>query len=116
MGLFSEVRANLTAWRLARRLPQVLRTGWGGSEVYTVGQIEAALKTLKVRGAYRVIAYAAYLAEPDFEAVTQGRSPISYDAARRKFFGLVPWSGPSPYAFSPISNADAAGQGGSVSR
>ncbi|NBW11585.1 MAG: hypothetical protein EBR82_26500 [Caulobacteraceae bacterium] len=108
-----EMRANAVAWRLARRLPQFLRKGWGGSEVYTVGQIEAGLAALNVKGPYRTIGYAAYLTEPDFDAVTEGLSPISYEAARRKFFGLVPWSGPGPYAFSPISNADAANQGSS---
>jgi len=111
-----ELRANWIAWRLARRLPQFLSAGWGGSEFYTVGQIDAGLAALKVKGPYRAIGYAAYLAEPDFDAVTEGRSPISYDAARRKFLGLVPWRGPSPYAFSPISNADAVTQVSSQSR
>jgi len=114
MTWLGELSANVVAWRLARRLPQLLQKGWGGSEFYTVGQIDAGLAALKVKGPYRAIAYAAYLTETDFDAVTEGRSPIFYDAARRKFFGLVPWSGPSPYAFTPISNADAASQGASA--
>lgn len=115
MTWFGEMGANFTAWRLARRLPQFLRAGWGKSEFYTVGQIDAGLAELKVTGPYRVIGYAAYLAETDFDAATDNRSPISYDAARRKFFGLLPWNGPGPYAFDPITNANASNQVGPLS-
>ncbi|CAN5134556.1 hypothetical protein BH10PSE3_BH10PSE3_07950 [soil metagenome] len=96
--------------RLARRVPPALRAGWGGSKVYTVGQIAEVLKDLKLERPYALTAYAAFLAREDFEAQVGDDATMTYDEARTLFFLHVPGSG-GTYAHDPIANDDAARSG-----
>jgi hypothetical protein len=93
--------------RLARRVPPALRAGWGGSKVYTVGQIARVLKDLNLEGPYALTAYTAFLAREDFEAQASDDVTMTYDEARALFFRHVPVSG-GAYAHDPIANDDAA--------
>ena len=104
---FMQARA---ARRLARRVPPTLRTGWGGSEFYTPGQIARVLRDLKLDGPHARLAYAAFLSREDFQAHVGDDVTPTYDQARALFFRHTStWA--NTYAYGPISNESAASGG-----
>jgi hypothetical protein len=73
----------------AQRLPRRLRQGWGASKAYTQGQIDAAVRDLRLNPKYVFIAYAAFLAPKDpasaqatFEGVTILEAQAAFDRWR----------------------------------
>jgi hypothetical protein len=65
MGWFAKWRLNRAAKQYARRLPRRLRQGWGGSKTYTRGQIDTAVRDLRLDPRYVFIAYAVFLPPED---------------------------------------------------
>jgi hypothetical protein len=98
MNLLFAIQKNRAARRYARRLPGALRKGWGGSASYTFGQIQSAVRALRLDPRFIAFGYAAFLSEEAFaEVYGDTRPPIPREAAREAFvrfasFGLGSWN------------------------
>jgi hypothetical protein len=98
MSLLFTLRKNGAARRYARKLPAALRKGWGRSASYTPGQIQAAVRSVKLDPKYIVFGYAAFLSKEAFaEVYADAPPPIPREAARKTFvrfvtFGLGAWN------------------------
>ena len=86
MGWFSRWRLSRAARPYARRLPGQLRRGWGGSKTYTRGQIDAAVRALRLNPRDIFIGYAVFLSLEDLEA-TGVTDPRFTAAEARAAFG-----------------------------
>ena len=86
MGWLARFLRNRAAKTYARRLPPILRAGYGSSQLYTPGQVKAALALARLGGAHVAIAYAGLLSAEDY-AAHQGELPtaLNYDLGRRLF-------------------------------
>ena len=69
MKWFNQFGLDRAAKAYAKRLPAEMNAGWGSSEVYTIGQVKAAIRHLGLKGRYIAIAYAAFLTKEDFTEV-----------------------------------------------
>jgi hypothetical protein len=70
----------------ARQLPDELRSDWGASDTYTVGQVRAAIERRRLGGRYIAVAYAGLLTETDYLAVAPNLPLVlPYDIARSAF-------------------------------
>lgn len=123
MNLLFAIQKNRAAKRYARRLPGALRKGWGRSASYTPGQIQSAVKTLRLDPRFIVFGYAAFLSEEAFaEVYAATPPPIPREAAREAFvrfvsFGLGSWnpaseSGEGGWSGDYYGGGHHGGQGG----
>jgi hypothetical protein len=98
MNLLFAIQKNRAAKRYARRLPGALRKGWGRSASYTPGQVQAAVKILRLDPRFIVFGYAAFLSEEAFaEIYANGPPLVSRESARETFhrfalFSSGPWN------------------------
>ena len=58
------------ARKYIQHLPPVLLKGWGASKTYTSQQVDVAVKFAKLGSRHIAIAYAAFLSEADYRAVS----------------------------------------------
>ena len=91
-GWIQTIRLRHAAKSYARKLPRFLAEGWGGSKTYTPGQIEVAVRELKLDPSYVVLGYAQFLAEEQFDTLLD-RLPVqvSYSEARELFARFMPF-------------------------
>jgi len=112
MKWFNQFGLDRAAKAYAKRLPAEMNAGWGSSEVYTIGQVKAAIRHLGLKGRYIAIAYAAFLTKEDFTSVeAEYPTPIAYDAAR-ELFERHRQRAAETYRHNPMSNADAVNRYG----
>ncbi|MDC7681970.1 hypothetical protein PQU92_01690 [Asticcacaulis sp. BYS171W] len=114
MGWFERFRLRRAARRYARYVPAALRKGWGKSEFYTVGQVEAVLTSLDVSGSFKDIARAAFLTQEDYHLSQDSRAGLSYADARSLFHEMqakLPYAY-GRYEFEAMENVQAARQYG----
>jgi hypothetical protein len=97
----------------ACKLPAELQAGWGAAQFYAPGQVARAIQQLKLGGPYAGLAYAAFMTEPDFDAVDATlRGQIGYAEAREVMEHAAPGVLSGAYRQGAISNSDAASRYG----
>jgi hypothetical protein len=107
MSLLFNIRKNGAAKRYARQLPAALRKGWGRLASYTPGQIQAAVKTLRLDPRFIIFGYAAFLSEETFaEVYANTPPPLSRESARHTLHRFIPFSA------APWNEGFAGGEGG----
>jgi len=112
MKWLNQFGLNRAAKTYAKQLPAAMNAGWGSSDVYTIGQVKAAIRHLSLKGRYIAIAYAAFLTREDFASLeAEYPTPIAYDTAR-ELFALHRQRLLESYRHSPMSNADAVSRYG----
>jgi hypothetical protein len=115
MGFFAAWRLKRAARRYARVLPGLLARSYGAGERYPVRQIEAALTLLKLPRDFAALAYAAFLAEEDYEA-NRAKYPryMPYNDAREALLAAIPSRVGAPWGGAPdsIGSTDVGGADG----
>ena len=81
---------NRAAKRCAREVAPWLRRSYGASEHYSIAQIRTAVESLRLDRRYVAIAYAAFMAREDYDALAAELPiPLAYDEARDLFLRFV---------------------------
>lgn len=120
MGWLDAFRLRSAALAYARKLPRHLARSYGRGRAYTTGQIETAVKALKLNPLFIALALAAYLDEADYAALAD-RLPLTldYDEARARFRRSLPSGSPSSASsagddnsWGPYSDGGSGDHGG----
>jgi hypothetical protein len=115
MDWFAKWRLKRAAKHYAQRLPRRLRQGWGASKTYTQGQIDAAVRDLRLDPRYVLIAYAVFLLPEDLAANEAAFVMFTSEEAKGAFDSWRPvstdWSSNDAYD-GGYAAADNHGNGG----
>ena len=107
MKLIAALRKRRSAKRYARELAPWLRRNYGASRHYTPQQLRAAVRALALDERFIAFAYAAFLPEAEYDALST-HMPwwLPYEEARDTFARFVP---PTGFATSGDSAEGLAG-------
>ncbi len=90
-GWLQTLRLRHAAKSYARKLPRFLAKGWGGSKTYTPGQIEVAVRELKLDPDYIGLGYARFLPKNEFDTLLDRMAvQVTYAEARDLFDRFSP--------------------------
>lgn len=87
MGWLKTWRLHQAAKAYAQHLPHRLAHDYGGGGPYTEGQLQTAIRNLRLRPEYAFLAYAAFLDEASYSRLT---SPMPREIAQGIFERFLP--------------------------
>jgi hypothetical protein len=105
--LLRALRLKRAARKYARVLPRWLASAYGNKDTYTQAQVLKAVSSTGLDARFVGIAFAAYLAKPEFEALKHSLPvQVEYEAARVLFVSSVPVTATSADNFPSPPNTD----------
>ncbi|HVP86382.1 MAG TPA: hypothetical protein VMS78_16795 [Rhizomicrobium sp.] len=105
---FASQRFRRAAAKYGERLPRVLTGSFGPSERYTPQQVQRAVGIAGLNPRFIAIAYAAYLSQPDFDAVCPVKPGVlDYAMLREIYLKAVPVHADSHSEFPVRMNPEA---------
>jgi hypothetical protein len=113
LDVFEKIGWRMNARNYAERLPRWLIRAFGPRDFYSEPQIFRAIQECGLNSKFKVLAYAMFLPESEFDNLISNQS-LSYQAARQIFLGEIPVRATSHSGDAPrnaIEDRGGFGQG-----
>jgi len=108
MGLLIKMAESRAIKKIAKHLPKALVSGYGGTELFTPGQVGAAMEKTGCNSDYIDHAYAMFCSKDDFDSISDG----DYDLLHKEV-GDFCFGGNESFSFSDaVSFSEGGGFSG----